>query len=195
MILTIIPQNHEGTNEITASALARRRANAGRNVLLLSQNTHRKKPNQHKKATDNVAWLSREMKIGARTHTLLTDALADELAQSTSQFHDVVIDLPMPTYTEARIALESSSLLVFTIQLATWDDEKYSKLLKRIKTARRSNSTLPVLTLMDEIESGRGQHLINSLAHAVPNIQFMQLARSPDLSLENLYRAIYNKSQ
>lgn len=193
MILTMVTEEQEGTNGISAFALARRRANAGRNVLLVSQNTSRKKANQYKKSATDVTWLLKEMKAGAKTYPLLAEAFANELLQSSRHFHDIVIDLPMPSYSEAGVALNSSNLLVFAIPMATWSDDRHSRLLRCVKTARKSNPALPVLLMLDEIASVRGQNLIGRLARIIPNIQFMQIVRSDDMSTMNLYRAIYSQ--
>lgn len=180
-----------------ALSLARRRANAGRNVLLISQNTMEKQANQHTKARMvEHAWLATAIKSGAKGRKLAVEEIADELACARDLYHDVVIDMPKLQHADSLYVLAATGLAVFAVQTATWDTDQQKRLVQRISAARSWNPSLPVLVIADDVDSLAGQAIISGLAEKVGNIRFIHLNLQPllepnDASLAALYRAIY----
>ncbi len=203
MILTIasqeFPTGAPGESGSTGSAgsiaasLARRRANAGRNVLLLSQKTTEKQPNQHSKAQNDDAWLATEIKAGAKTRKLAAEAIAIELASARNLYHDIVIDMPKLQHADSLYVLAATGLAVFSIRAATWNQDRQKRLVQRIGAARSWNPTLPVLVIVDEIDSLAAQAIISKLAEKVPQIRFIHLSaiQSGEAPVAALYKAIY----
>lgn len=191
MILTIIADSMTPGQEISATRLARRRALAGRNVLLLKQNCERKQANQYTKERDQAGWLRTEMKAGARSFELASDLLEQELASKNNAFHDIIIDIPKPFYADAKTVLVSSGLLIFHMELNLWDKDRQANLLKCIRLARKSNDDLPVLIIVDKITCMQSQTFVSQLAHSLENIRFICLDGAGELALVNLYRAVY----
>ncbi len=207
MILTITSQEipvgalgesgSTGPTGSIAASLARRRANAGRNVLLLCQKTAERQPNQYSKAQNDDAWLATEIKAGAITRKLAAEAIANELASARDLYHDIVIDMPRLQHTDSLYVLAATGLAVFSIRAATWNQDRQKRLVQRIGAARSWNPALPVLVIVDDIDSLAGQTIISSLAAKVRNIRFIHLQtgqqtkKSDDLPVSALYKAIY----
>ncbi|HTD06821.1 hypothetical protein [Undibacterium sp.] len=200
MILTIAPigpATGAGSAASLASLLACRRANAGRNVLLIRQKTSGKQVNQHSKARDECAWLATEVKTGAKTRPLAAAKFADELACARDNYHDIVIDMPRLQHADSLYLLAATGLAVFAIQTASWNRDRQKRLVQRISAARSWNPALPVLVIADEVDSLAGQAMISGLAERVRDIRFIHLdVEQQDLQanpapLSALYRAIY----
>ncbi|MCH8621468.1 hypothetical protein [Undibacterium sp. TS12] len=191
MIVTIIAETATPTMPDTATRLARRRALAGRNVLLLKQNCERKQANQYTKDHNNAGWSRMEMKAGARSRALSSELMMRELASTDDVFHDVIIDVPKPFYADAKTVLASSNLLVFHMELNLWDKEREAKLYKCIRLARNTNMDLPVLVIIDKIDCMQSQKFVSQLSGNLAHIKFIYLDDANDMSLANLYRAIY----
>ena len=191
MILTIVGDSMAPGQEISATWLARRRALAGRNVLLLKQNCAKKHANQYTRERDHADWLRTEMKAGASSSELASDLVEQELASENNAFHDIIIDIPKPFYVDAKTVLANSGLLIFHMELNLWNKERQANLLKCIRHARRSNAELPVLIIVDNITCMQSQSFVSKIAHSLANIRFIYLDVAGDLALVNLYRAVY----
>lgn len=114
-----------------------------------------------------------------------------ELASTDDVFHDVIIDVPKPFYADAKTVLASSNLLVFHMELNLWDKEREAKLYKCIRLARNTNMDLPVLVIIDKIDCMQSQKFVSQLSGNLAHIKFIYLDDANDMSLANLYRAIY----
>ncbi len=209
MILTIasqeaaaIPAGSAPSSATTAGSIARslasRRANAGRNVLLICQKTPDKQPNQHRKGNDDCAWLATDMKAGARGRKLAVEEIADELASARERYHDVVIDMPRLQHEDSLYVLAATGLAVFAIQTASWNQDRQKRLIQRISAARSWNPALPVLVIVDDVDSLAAQAIISRLSDKVAHIRFIHLhvaqqhgLAANDAPLTALYKAIY----
>lgn len=114
-----------------------------------------------------------------------------ELAGTDDVFHDVIIDVPKPFYADAKAVLASSNLLVFHMELNLWNKEREAKLYKCIRLARNTNMDLPVLVIIDKIDCMQSQKFVSRLSGNLAHIKFIYLDDANDMSLTNLYRAIY----
>ncbi|GGC94124.1 hypothetical protein [Undibacterium terreum] len=181
-----------------AAALARRRANAGRNVLLICQKPADKQARQHAHESEESAWLATEMKAGARVRKLAMEEIASELSTAKDLYHDVVIDMPRLQHGDSLYVLAATGLAVFEIQVSSWNPDRQKRLVQRISAARSWNPGLPVLVMVDDMDSLAAHSIISKLSERVPNIRFIHQHAMPqqgqannDASLTALYQAIY----
>ncbi|MFZ6768839.1 hypothetical protein ACO0LM_17415 [Undibacterium sp. Di26W] len=174
-----------------AAAIAQRRAQMGRNVLLLTQCMPDKQANQYKRPTENRTWQAREMKISATIRTVHSDALMAELATARQTGYDVIADLQQAHTDVALHLLAESHMLVFYLQTALWDRDQQTRMMKCIRTAREKNHSLPLLFILDDINSKTGQDLVNKLARQLHDIRFLLANTSPDLTLSSIYKSIF----
>ncbi|PXX44980.1 hypothetical protein [Undibacterium pigrum] len=191
MIVAIVTADFASAKLSTATRLAERRAHAGRNVLLLKQNSARKQANQYRKEAENIAWSRQEIKTAASSTALSCCAIAKELTPGNANFHDIVMDISKPFYADAATALSCCELLVCHTELDKWNKEKQAKLYKCIRLARNKNKGLPVLITIDKIACMQSQKFISDLSRQLCHIKFIYLDQAHDMSLTQLYRAIY----
>jgi hypothetical protein len=190
MILTINSQENPESNSI-ASALANRRADAGRNVLLLCQKKTKKRVMPDSKAAGEETWLATEMKAGAKPRELARNEIANELAAADHLYRDIVIDLPKLQHADSLYVLAASALAVFAIQVDSWDLECQKTLIQRIRAARLWNATLPVLVVVDEPASQAGQDIVSQLANSVSGLRTIESTQTSHMSIAALYQEIY----
>lgn len=198
MILTISSHDTDLCDAI-AVALANRRADAGRNVLLLCQKFFSKAPTkrlgQHatrsKQSSNKANWLATEMKAGAKPRELPDHQVADELVSSINQYRDIVIDMPSLDDVDAFTLMASSGLVLYVIQMATLDQTLQHDVIGQIKAARQCQRWLPILIVIDEQTTSAGQALTAMLQSQIPQLQFIALSRIGELPIAELYRIIY----
>lgn len=199
MILTISSQNIDLCDSI-AVALANRRAEAGRNVLLLCQkmfnmaSTSRgdKKSELRSLSAIHASWLATEMKAGAKPRDLPDDQVANELvASSLNPYRDIVIDMPTLDGADVLSVLAASGLVLFVIQVATWNQACQDDLIEKIKAARSRKDSLPILIVIDEQFTSAGQELTALLNAQIPGLNFIALSKISEMSMMELYRIIY----
>ena len=190
MILTINSQENAESNSI-AAALANRRADAGRNVLLLCQKKAKKRARQDNKTAGHETWLATEMKAGAKPRELARDEIANELASADHLYRDIVIDLPKLQHADSLYVLAASALAVFTIQVDSWNLDCQKTLIQRIRAARLWNASLPVLIIVDEPGSQAGIAMISQLRNSVSDLRIIESAQTSHISIAALYREIY----
>jgi hypothetical protein len=201
MILTISSQDADLCDSI-AVALANRRADAGRNVLLLCQKTQ---SDTTTFAGDrglkydgilvtNSNWLAIEMKAGAKPRDLADHQLADELVSSDSHCRDIVIDMPRLDNAYALAILALSGFALYVIQVATLDQSRRPNVVEQIKVLRECQPSLSILIVVDEQYTSDGQALTALLKSQIPQLQFITLSRIGELTITELYRIIYLES-
>ncbi|MFZ6751211.1 hypothetical protein [Undibacterium sp. Ren11W] len=190
MIITIATQDYVGTAHFIATTLARRRANAGRDVLLLSQKILPEHASQNQEK-ENQAWFATEMKAGASSFKLNADQLEQELADIQSVHRDIVVDLPQATQASSLCALAASSFAVFMLKTADWHANSESLLIQQMKAARSANAKVPVLLIVDEATSPAGRAIIATLTASVTDLRIQALATDQQATLAYLYRTIF----
>lgn len=183
MILTIASQELSATSDIAdsmAASIARRRARAGRNVLLIDKTTA---------ATDG--WLATAIKSGAEIREIPAVNIANELASAKMQYHDIVISIPKLEDASSLYTLATAELAVFTIQADQWQSDR--NLISSIHAARTWNPELPVLLLIDNLQGTAGRAIMATLSTQIANIRFMHLSakKRDETSIGSLYQAIY----
>ncbi|MFZ6723224.1 hypothetical protein [Undibacterium sp. Ji49W] len=174
-----------------AAAIAQRRALAGRNVLLLTQCMPDKQANQYKNPAENRMWQTREMKIAATSRTVNSEALMAELAIARQSTCDVILELQQAHTDVALHLLAESHMLVFYIQTALWKRDRHTRMMQCIRAAREKNQSLPVLFILDDINSKTGQDLVNKLARQLHDVRFLLANTSADLALASIYKSIF----
>lgn len=198
MILTISSQDTDLCDAI-AVALANRRADAGRNVLLLCQkmlsraatdrcDRESARPTQ---SAMNPCWTATEMKAGAKSRELPDHQVINELRSALNQYRDIVIDMPSFYDTDALSLLASSDLLLLVIPVARWNYIRQDDLIEQIRAARRCQCSLPILIVIDEQTSSAGQTLSETLKAQIPHLKIFALSRISEMSIAELYRSIY----
>lgn len=192
MIVAIVTADFAAATSSTATRLAERRAHSGRNVLLLKQNCERKQANQYRNEAENIAWSRLEIKAGAISSLLSTDAMTKELVSEHTDFHDIVMDIPKPFYANAATALSCCDLLICHTELGTWTKEKQAKLYKCIRLARSKNKHLPVLITIDKIACMQSQGFVSQLCQQLYHIKLIYLDAADGIPMTQLYRAIYS---
>jgi hypothetical protein len=198
MILTISSQDTDLCDAI-AVALANRRADAGRNVLLLCQKMLSKAAairteRKLKSGCTSVAnsnWLATEMKAGAKPRDVPVHQVADELVSSINQYRDIVIGLSSLDDADALPLLASSSLVLYVIQVATLDHTRQHDVIEQIKAVRQCLRSLPILIVIDAQYTFAGQALTAMLKSQIPQLQFIALSKIGALTITELYRIIY----
>jgi len=201
MILTISSHDTDLCDSI-AVALANRRADAGRNVLLLCKknlNTAssariEKNVANHGKLVSGLHWLATAMKAGAKPRDLADHQVASELASSFNQHRDIVIGMPSLDDTEASFLLAFSSLVLFVLQVSTWSQVRQDELIQLLKAARSCKLSLPLLIIIDEQDTATGQALTTALNAQIQDLQLIGLSRMSEMSISALYRFVYLSS-
>jgi hypothetical protein len=183
MILTIASQELSATSDLAdsmAAAIARRRARAGRNVLLIYKTTV---------ATDG--WLATAIKSGAETREIPAMNIANELASAKMEYHDIVISMPQLEDAGSLYALATAELAVFAIQADQWRSDR--NLISSIHAARTRNPELPVLLLIDNLQGTAGRAIMAALSAQIANVRFLHLSakKRDEISVGALYQAIY----
>lgn len=183
MILTIASE-HVSTvaSDIAASlaaAIARRRARAGRNVLLVYQNP--KMP--------QAGWLATAIKTGAEIRAIAAKDIGAELAAAKSSYHDILVHLPKHDDAGSRAALAQADLALFAI--AAEDSQADGALIASMQAASVLRPGLPLVALIDD--SPAGQHVMSTLSAAIGSLRFLHLSatKRDDASLGALYQALY----
>ena len=197
--IAALAQDLPATASITgtiAASLARRRANAGRNVLLICQKPADKQAHQREKPGNGIAWLATEMKAGANMRKLASEEIASELSAAKELYHDVVIDMPVLQHEDSLYILAATGLAVFEIQASRWNPDRQKRLVQRISAARLWNPALPVLVMVDDMDNPAARSIISQLSERVPQIRFihlyaMQHQANNDAPLTALYQAIF----
>lgn len=189
MIVTIATQDYAATAHFIASTLARRRANAGRDVLLLSQKNLPKHAVQDHQEKESQAWFATEMKAGASAFKLNADQLEQELADSG--YRDIVVDLPQAEQASSLVALAASSFAVFMLNTAGWNSNRENFLIQQMKAARSANAKVPVLLIVDDAASPAGLAITARLTERVADLRIQQLAADQQATLAYLYSTIY----
>lgn len=198
MILTISSQDTDLCDAI-AVALANRRADAGRNVLLLCQKMLSKAATvrcdresvRSTLSAKNSCWSATEMKAGAKSRELPDHQVVNELTSTRNQYRDIVIDMPSLYDTNALSLLASSDLLLFVIPVAPWNQTQQNDLIDQIRAARRCQCSLPILIVINEQTSLAGQALTATLKAQISHLRFFALSRFSEMLITELYRSIY----
>jgi hypothetical protein len=183
MILTISSEHVAAVStDIAASlaaAIARRRARAGRNVLLVYQNP--KMP--------QAGWLATAIKTGAEIRGIAAKDIGAELAAAKSSYHDILVHLPKHDDAGARGALANADLALFAIAAEDWQAD--GPLTASMQAASVLKPGLPVVALIDD--SAAGQHVMSRLSARVVGLRFLHLSatKRDDVSLGALYQALY----
>lgn len=178
MILTIasehVPSVSTDIAASLAAAIARRRARAGRNVLLVYQNP--KMP--------QAGWLATAIKTGAEIRSIAAKDIGAELAASKSSYHDILVHLPKRDDDGSRGALAHADLALFAIGA---EDSQADGLL----AASALRPDLPLVALIDD--SAAGQQLMSTLSSSIDGLRFLHLSatKRDDASLGALYQALY----
>lgn len=201
MILTISSQDTDLSDSI-AVALANRRADAGRNVLLLCKKNLDKSSSA--RIEKNVAnrgrlvsssnWLATEMKAGAKPRDLPDYQVVKELASAFNQHRDIVIDMPSLDDIEASSLLAFSGLVLFVLQVSTWSQLRQNTLIQQLKVARSCKLSLPILMVVDEQDTAAGQALTKVLNAQIPDLHLIGLSHMSEMSISALYRFVYLRS-
>ncbi|AMP04097.1 hypothetical protein [Collimonas pratensis] len=183
MILTIASE-HASTvaTDIAASlaaAIARRRARAGRNVLLVYQNP--KLP--------QAGWLATAIKTGAEIRGIAAKDIGAELAAAKSSYHDILVHLPKHDDAGARGALAQADLALFAITAENWQTD--GPLAASMRAASILKPGLPLVALIDD--SAAGQHVMSILSASIGGLRFLHLSatKRDDVSVGALYQALY----
>lgn len=191
MLLSLISTNGSSSLPGLAAAIAQRRANAGRNVLLLTQCTQYRQPNQHKRNLENRMWQAREMKIAAAVRSFHADALTAEITTASYARYDIITELQQSQSADAADLLRASDMLVFHIQTALWNRDRQTRMMKCIRIACENKIQLPILVILDDVDSKLGQDLLNKLARQLNNVRFLLANTSVDMALGNIYKSIF----
>jgi chromosome partitioning protein len=142
MIITILNQVGISSSAGLASHLAMRRAQAGRNVLLIYPNSLA--PSHGAK---NL-WQAVEIKLGAVAHTVIDKNLDSKLRNLASRYNDIVIDAGTHDLAGNRPALMATNMAIVPIQSGHFGVKVQHRLTKRIEAARVGNPALRVLLLI-----------------------------------------------
>jgi len=183
MILTIASEHvPAATTDIAASlaaAIARRRARAGRNVLLVYQNP--KMP--------QAGWLATAIKTGAEIRGIAAKDVGAELAAAKSSYHDILVHLPKRDDAGSRGALANADLALFAIAADDWQAD--GPLAASMQAAGALKPGLPLVALIDD--SAAGQQLMATLAAGIGGLRFLHLSatKRDDVSVGALYQALY----
>lgn len=183
MILTIASEHvPAASSDIAASlaaAIARRRARAGRNVLLVYQNP--KMP--------QAGWLATEIKTGAEIRGIAAKDVGAELAAAKSSYHDILVHLPKHDDAGSRGALANADLALFAIAAEAWQAD--GALAASLQAASALKPGLPVVALIDD--SPAGQQLMATLSASIGGLRFLHLSatKRDDVSVGALYQALY----
>ncbi len=191
MLLSLISTNGASLLPGLAAAIAQRRAHAGRNVLLLTQCMQDRQPNQYKINLENRMWQAREMKIAAAIRSFHADALTAEITTASYAHYDIITELQQAQSADAADLLRASDMLVFHIQTALWNRDRQTRMMKCIRIACENNHQLPVLVILDDINSKLGQDLLNKLARQLNNVRFLLANTSVDMALGSIYKSIF----
>jgi len=186
MILTMASQELSATSAASdipdsmAASIARRRARAGRNVLLI-----------YKTAVATDSWLATAIKSGAEIREIPAVNIANELASAKTQYHDIVINMPKLEDASSLYALAAADLAAFAIQADQWQSDRI--LISSIHAARTWNPELPVLLLIDNLQGTTGRAIMATLSAQIANIRFMHLSakKRDETSISTLYQGIY----
>jgi len=191
MLISLISAHGASLFDGLAAAIAQRRAHAGRNVLLLTQGVPGRQANQYRKPMEDRVWQVREMKIAATVRNVHSNTLMAELEIARQSACDVILDLQKSQTDAAKHLLGESQMLVFHIRTALWNRDRQTRMMKCIRTAREENHSLPVLFILDDINSKAGQYLVNKLARQLSDVRFLLANTSADLALANIYKSIF----
>ncbi|MFZ6655124.1 hypothetical protein [Undibacterium sp. TJN19] len=192
-VLTVITHEADGNARTIATTLALRRANAGRNVLLLQQQKALKQANQYSKEKQGEEWLATEMKDAARPHPLCFGELFNACHVSANTYHDIVIEMPKLQGADAKTIFSMTDTLVLAIPPATWNKDKCTRCIKQLNLARSCHQDMSVLMIVDEVKSLSAQAMINRFFEKVPGLRFIFIPPNSSLLLSNLYKAIFSK--
>ena len=183
MILTIasehVPSVSTDIATSLAAAIARRRARAGRNVLLVYQNP--KMP--------QAGWLATAIKTGAEIRSIAAKDIGAELAAAKSSYHDILVHLPKYDDAGSRGALANADLALFAV---TAEDSQADGLLAAsMQAASTLRPGLPLVALIDD--SPAGQQVMSALSASIASLRFLHLSatKRDDASLGALYQALY----
>ncbi|AIY40903.1 hypothetical protein LT85_1745 [Collimonas arenae] len=188
MILTIASEHVATTSsdiaDSLAASLARRRARAGRNVLLVYQN-----PAMTPKQDTTTDWLATEIKTGAEIRTITVNDIGVELAAAKSRYHDILVHLPKRPDAGSHTVLAGADLALFAIPA----DESHgdSQLTASVYAASIRNPALQLLVLTEDNAAGRS--IMSALAKKIAHIRFSNLSakRRDDVTISALYHVIY----
>jgi hypothetical protein len=192
-VSTLITHEADGGARTIATTLALRRANAGRNVLLLQQQKSRKQANQYNKENQRVTWLATEMKEAAQPRLLSFSELFNECKSAGNACHDLVIEMPTLTGPDAKAIFAMTDTLVVGVPAAKWNRHKCGRCIKQLNLARSCQQSMSVLVMIDEIRSLSAQEMINRFTGKVPDLHFIFIPPDNDLSLTHLYKAIFSR--
>ncbi|AMO99440.1 hypothetical protein CAter282_1556 [Collimonas arenae] len=195
MILTISSRTStvgpsDPLNSLAAS-IARRRARAGRDVLFIYKKTAAPQNGQQPDIAAADGWVATAIKTAAELREVGAADIAAELASASMQYHDVIVDMPKLEDASSLYVLATAQLAIFSIQASQWHTDRH--LLSTVHAARTWNPDLPVLLLVDDMQSAAGQALVSTLSERIENIRFLQMSasRTDNTSVGSLYHAIY----
>ncbi|MEO6920663.1 MAG: hypothetical protein ABI171_16910 [Collimonas sp.] len=188
MILTIASEHvltaSSAIADSMATALARRRARAGRNVLLVYQN-----PATVQTPDAAAGWLATEIKTGAEIRTIAANDIGAELASAKTRYHDILVHLPKHTDASSHTVLANADLALFAIPAD--ESQADAQLAASVHAVSVRNTGLQLLVLIDDNAAGRS--IMSSLARKIAHIRFSNLSaqRRDEVTISALYHVIY----
>ena len=189
MILTMVadPSLHSmRASAALAKAIAQQRADAGRNVLLVSQ-----------QSDAELGWNAIELKAGAALHSICAGSLAAKLETTYCAYHTTLIhlyqDQDRQQHLEHNALMASCDMAVFHLHAAHFDVQAQQRLLTQIAAVRCHHWERPILLAIETAAASLEQ--IASLSALEKNLQVKIVllpagTESPD-RCKSLYRALF----
>jgi hypothetical protein len=190
MMLTIASEQIAGASSDIANSmtavLARRRARAGRNVLLVYQTP----PSSQAAEIDTaLSWMATEIKTGADIRVIAANDIGTELASAKARYHDILVNLPQRDDAGLRSVLAIADTALFALSVDEVPSE--TEMLASMHAASSRNPALQVLALVDDNAAGRS--IMASLSGKIAHLRFIHLSarKRDDMTVGALYQAIY----
>ncbi|MFZ6844290.1 hypothetical protein [Undibacterium sp. RuTC16W] len=169
-----------------AKAVAQQRADAGRNVLLVSQ-----------QSDAELGWNAIELKAGAALHSIYAGSLAAKLETTYCSYHTTLIHLYQDQdrlqHLEHHVLMASCDMAIFHLHAAHFDVQAQQRLLTQIAAVRLSRWDRPVLLAIESTAASLEQ--IASLIALEKNLQIKIVLLPADIDspdrCKSLYRALF----